>query len=367
MHNTPAYILGIATTVPDNVLTQAAYSASLATLLNLSEKEAALVSNLAQRSAIQRRHTVISDFLRPPAEWTFFQADTQDPLPSTQKRNELYKQLAPGLSIEVAQRVLVQAGTSAAAITHIIYISCTGLMAPGVEFYIATALSLSPWVQRYGINFMGCFGALRGLALASALASQNPSHRILVVCTELCSLHVQQPTTMDALIGNALFADGSAAMIVGCMPTVHERPLWEIVSSTAYIIKDSPQDMTWDVSNQGFVMRLSARVPKYIQQGIEYFANQVIADRFSYGDADWAVHPGGKAIIQAVEKACQLTPEQTESSWRVLADYGNMSSATMPFVLEDLCRKKRAPWTVGLAFGPGLSLEGIVLRTVYDE
>lgn len=251
-------------------------------------------------------------------------------------------------------------GGDPSKITHVISVSCTGMMAPGLEYFLIKELSLSPKVRRLGINFMGCYGAFSGLMAAQAIAQQSPQHRILLVCTELCSLNVQMDLSSDSILGNALFADGAAACIIGAEASTNY--LWEIVAQSSFLLENSQQYMAWDVAESGYAMKLSPKVPALIKRNILPFAHTLLNDRSRFEECQWAIHPGGKSIIQAVESACSLQPWQTDCSWQVMREYGNMSSPTVLFVLEKML-KKPSPWTIGLAFGPGLGIEGILLRS----
>jgi predicted naringenin-chalcone synthase len=281
------------------------------------------------------------------------------------ERNQAYKEAAPLLSLEAAKKALNDWGEPSSSITHIISISCTGVMAPGLEFLLMQALGLSPTINRLGINFMGCFGAFKGLSTARAFAAENPDHRILVVCTELCSLHLQTSLDSETLIGGSLFSDGASAIIVG-QPSSKEQFLWEIVKHHQMGVANSLNRMSWEASSKGYLMRLSHTVPVYIGRSVPEFA-QTLLQAIQPEECDWPIHPGGKSILQAIEKALKLTPDQTTASWATLANYGNMSSATFFFVLEALRQQeKKREWAAGLAFGPGLSVEGVLLRHAAD-
>lgn len=273
------------------------------------------------------------------------------------ERNALFKTYAPKLAAESARKAIEQWGGDPSEITHLISISCTGVMAPGIEAHLIKELDMRADIERLGINMMGCFGAFRGLMAAKALAEQSAAHRVLVVCTELCSLHLIGATEREQLLGNALFADGSAACLVGCTDG-----LFEIVTQKCRLIDDSLNEMTWETGDLSFVMRLTEQVPPLIRKEIISFTHELLGDR-SIDECDFAIHPGGKAILHGIEKACHLTKEQTFASWEILAEYGNMSSPTFLFVLERLhkSRSERKP-TVGFGFGPGLALEGILLQ-----
>ena len=234
------------------------------------------------------------------------------------------------------------------------------MIAPGIEFLLVERLGLSPYVERLGINFMGCFGAFKGLAIAKVLAQENPRHRILVVCTELCSLHFQADAKADTMVANSIFSDGAAAMIVG-VPS-HEEPLYEIHDQGSAALPDTLELMSWEGKDHGYEMRLGAAVPAHLEKNIASFAKRLTGHERPFESCGWAVHPGGKAILEAVEKGCGLRREQLTASWKILKEYGNMSSATFPFVLEEILQSPSKEWVVGLGFGPGLSFEGMLLK-----
>ncbi len=360
-----AAIFGIATALPDICLQAGDYIDFVTGLQNLDEKKHAIVKRMVERSEIKRRYSVVRDFVTPPEQWTFFDR-TNPNFCDTQKRNEFYKKEAPVLAARAARELLQQWQQPVTDITHIIVVSCTGVMAPGIEFLLLKELGLASNVQRLGINFMGCFGAFRALAVAQALALQSATNRILIVCVELCSLHIQSDMLLDTIIGNALFGDGAVAFLVGAQPRSVERPLFSIVRCASSMIECSLDAMTWDISNHGFVMRLSQEIPEFIRRKIHAFAQDLLPPGYEQEDVTWAIHPGGRAIVAAIEEACGLMRDQTSSTWHVMAEYGNMSSATIPFVLKHISeQKKQRPWTLGLGFGPGLSIEGILLNHVY--
>lgn len=358
-----SFILEIATALPKFNLEQKNFAKITSRLLNLGKEKTALINRFAKNSKIRNRYTVIQDFKKRPKDWEFFNPETPSLYPSTEKRNALYKKEAIELSLHSTRTLLKKWSGNPHKITHLIYVSCTGMMAPGVEFFLIRELGLSPSTQRIAINFMGCFGAFRALAVAKAIAEQDQSHLVLVVCTELCSLHVQSELKLDTIIGNSLFSDGSAALLVGCNPA--QRPLWEVVKCGSTIIENSEKAMTWDIGERGFVMRLSHEIPELIKNRISVFINALVDNKFLFSQADWPIHPGGKAIVEAIEKTFQLKSLQTKSSWHILKEFGNMSSATFPFVLEHLSQKKRKKWAIGLGFGPGLSMEGTILKTCH--
>lgn len=355
-------ILSVATAVPDHKLASDAYADFMISACGLNDVQSAQVKRLSSRTGIQNRHSVIQDFGKPREAWTFFDQNFPQTLSSTYTRNEVYMQEAPKLALQTATQAIECWGGLPTDITHVISVSCTGFMAPGIEFLLHDQLGMKPTVQRYGLNFMGCFGAFRGLAMADAFAQQSPKNRVLLVCTELCSLHIQTEFTINNIIGNALFADGSAAVIIGAQPRDGEKVLWEIEQCMFFALPNSQDVMTWKIGEHGFVMNLGPEVPIHIGGQIKSIAEQLVAGHTTLDQTAWLIHPGGKAIISAIEKACDINPEKTKASWDILANYGNMSSPTFLFVLERALAKQDQEWAVGLAFGPGLSVDGMLLH-----
>lgn len=360
-----AHILALSSSNPPLRFLQENVASTFAQSLLLTEPEQDKLKRIFCRSKIKSRHTVIADYDRERLEGDFFGQHFPQEIPSMAPRNDIYKEEAPKLALQSARKALERWGGKASEITHVISVSCTGLYAPGLEFQLIEPLGLSPTVERLGINFMGCFGAFKGLAVAKALAKENVKNRVLVVCTELCTLHFQADKQMDTFVGNALFADGSAAAIVGCQPREGEKALFEMIHQSSYALGETQELMTWEARDTGLVMRLSAKVPGYLGKHVEAFSRELLGKDLSFPECEWAIHPGGKAIVETIEAACQLVPEQTRAAWKVFEDFGNMSSATFLFILEEIKSKKQQyEWVVGLGFGPGLSMEGLLLKAV---
>jgi len=355
-------ILSLATAVPPYGLTQEQISDKLVDILSLEPEKAKLLKQIHQNSMIKTRYSVLQDFTKDRKEWNFWGAEFPKKIPGMASRNDVYKKEAPILALEACIQALEAWGGNLQDITHIISVSCTGMIAPGIEFDLMQRLELNPATQRLGINFMGCFGAFKGLSVAQAYAKENPQNRILLICTELCSLHFQIEPTPDNILANSLFSDGAAAAVIGAAPQPTETPLWTIRNSRSLGLEKTSDKMSWEAGDHGFVMQLSHTVPVLLGRQIGAFVDSLTGPHFSADHADWAIHPGGKSIIQAIERALHLKEGATQASWDTLANYGNMSSATFLFVLKRLFELRTAnPWAVGIGFGPGLSVEGILL------
>lgn len=355
-------ILAISTAVPTNSISQKEIANKIIDMCSLDPEKAGAIKTLYHNSGIRTRYSVIPDFIKTRKEWDFFGSEFPTIAPGMAQRNDLYKTEAPKLAYEAADKAIKTWGEDPASITHVISVSCTGMVAPGIEFGLMKDLKLNSSVQRFGINFMGCFGAFKGLAIALSFAKEDPKHRILLVCTELCSLHFQAEQTPDNILANALFSDGAAAIIVGADPKTTETSLREIHHGASLGLDNTLDKMQWEASDHGFKMKLSHRVPVLLGRQISSFVKSLTGHDSPWMDCDWAIHPGGKSIIQVIEKALNLEKHQTKASRETLANYGNMSSSTFLFVMDQLIRQKSShKWTIGIGFGPGLSFEGILL------
>lgn len=361
IHTKPtAAILSVATALPPYKNTQTSIAEKMAIISGLNPIETRWLKKLYSNSSIQYRHSVLENFIQEIKSWEIF--DYRNPL-TTGQRNAIYKKEAPQLAYKAAEKALNAWRGGRTSITHIIFISCTGVIAPGIQSYLQQALGLAPDINQTGLNMMGCFGAFKGLDLARAYAQQNAQHRVLVVCCELCTLHLQATHNPEHQVGNALFADGAAACIVG-IPQAHEPALYAIEQTASHCLAGTEDEMTWEVADTGFVMGLKD-IPSHVEKNIAAFAEKLLPAGVSIEECLWPVHPGGKQILCAVQKALSLNQNQLASSWHVLEQYGNMSSATFLFVLDHLRQQKKSlPIAIGVGFGPGLMLEGVLLRDI---
>jgi prepilin-type processing-associated H-X9-DG protein len=240
------------------------------------------------------------------------------------------------------------------------------MYAPGLDIDLIHSLGLRKDVQRTCINFMGCYAAFNAIKLADSFCKSAPDARVLVVCTELCSIHFQKDYTDDNLLANALFADGSASLLIEgqARSGLNLHPL-------AFYCDVSPEgekDMAWSVGNMGFEMKLSSYVPDVIRSGIRDLTSKLL-HRISAEMSDiryFAIHPGGKKILEVIEKELGLTREQNQDAYEVLRNYGNMSSPTVLFVINNICTRlngvDHGKKILSFAFGPGLTLESMVLE-----
>jgi alpha-pyrone synthase len=262
----------------------------------------------------------------------------------------LFAQAAPGLALSAIALLPRLDG-----ITHLIVASCTGFLAPGLDQVIARRLDLAADVERLSIGFMGCYAGVTALRSAAHIVRSQPQARVLVVAVELCTLHLQQSGDVEALLAMRQFADGAAAAIVSGSGSG-----LALGKGLSRVLEASAELITWVIGDTGFAMHLSGAVPARLAAALEgqELASAICRDGPAAGIKAWAVHPGGRSILDAVERGLDLPPAKLAASRGVLADCGNMSSATVLFVLEQLMRD-RPQSGVALAFGPGLALEGL--------
>jgi predicted naringenin-chalcone synthase len=272
-----------------------------------------------------------------------------------------YETEAPALATGAACAALRAAGLRAEEVTHVVTVSCTGFAAPGIDTRLIEALRLPPTTQRTHVGFMGCHGAINGLRVADSLVRADPEAVVLVCTVELSSLHFSYGWSPEMMVANALFADGAAAVVGRARRDGADG--WTVASFATLLIPGTSEDMSWRIGDHGFRMTLSARVPDLVRDAVGGWLEGWLGES-GLGIADiasWAVHPGGPRILGAVEAAAGLGRERTRVSRAVLADYGNMSSATVLFILERL-RSENAPRPcVALALGPGLVAEAVLV------
>jgi predicted naringenin-chalcone synthase len=253
-------------------------------------------------------------------------------------------------------------------ITHLITVSCTGMYAPGIDIEIVQQLGLSGSVKRTSVNFMGCYGAFNAMKLADSFCRADKDAVVLVVCVELCSIHVQQEFTLNNIISNALFADGAAAMVVQSRERASRGFVFDAFHCD--LLPQTEQEMAWTIGDFGFDMILTSYVPEAIRSGIAAVVNRLFAQiGTAFTESDYyAIHPGGLRILAACEQALSITTEDNRFSYEVLRDYGNMSSPTVLFVLKKLKESLKtddAGKTIfSCAFGPGLTLESMILTVL---
>lgn len=362
------YLHNISTTVPEGFYTQEFALDFLLKLQGDTLKKRNFLKRVYQKTGIYKRHTVINDYGKDPSEYTFFSKNqTLEPEPSTSKRNDLYIEESKRLSIKAVENLLEKLPSlDKNSITHIITVSCTGFSAPGVDFFIAKELELNPAVNRFHIGFMGCYGAFPALKLARNICLSEPDARVLVVNVEFCTLHFQKQFEPDFVVASALFSDGVSAALISAHPEDSEGNKIILHNFASQYISNSQDDMAWKIGDTGFTMKLSVYVPELIQKNIK----QIMSTLFSRTGVNqddiniWAIHPGGMPILKKVEKELKLPPDALDIPKEILKNFGNMSSATIMFVLQAILENDQAGKIFSVAFGPGLTIESGLLEKI---
>ncbi len=355
-----AYLNRIGTAVPANDVHQR-FNEFAVDLLS-DERIAALFQRVAGRSGISHRFSVLS--LDPEAALRSPQLDAnriyvRGRFPSTAERMRLFEATAPTLAARALDRLAVTPAERD-RISHVIVTSCTGLYAPGLDFHIIDHLGLRTSVERTMIGFMGCYAAMNALKLARHIVRSEPDSAVLVLNLELCTLHFQETEQLEQVLSFLIFSDGCAASLVSAEPTG-----LALDSFRAVVLPETRDLITWHVRDLGFDMMLSGRVPTELARALRECVEEIAGPDGAPGIDRWAVHPGGRSVLDAVQTGLNLAPARLAESRRVLDRFGNMSSATVMFVLQEILRSASPNQTgCAISFGPGLTAETFRFHTV---
>lgn len=334
------------------------------TVYALPPTEARTLRFMYSQSGIDQRYSVLADYSKPLHEWKFYpQSESLEPFPSIEQRMAVYNKQAPLLSVDAIRNCLSHRFLPQ-NITHLITVSCTGMSAPGLDLQVMELMDLKKTIFRTSINFMGCYAAIHALKLADAICRSDKAAQVLLVCTELCTLHFQKEATMDNMASSLLFGDGSAAALV-----MHDQAKAEGIFIEDFYSEINPKgkrDMAWELSSTGFLMTLSGYIPDLIEEDFAAIVDRALSKNAkTLNDiTHWCIHPGGKKILQAIHKSLDFTNGQLEPSYNVLKQYGNLSSSTILFVLKRMLEQKQPIKNLfGAAFGPGLTVETFTATT----
>ena len=364
-------LYGVGTAVPPFSIGQAAVCKFMSSVLesadqSLSAKPAGWMERLYAASGIENRCSVLPDYTKEnPEDFEFFPKNwALEPFPTTAARMKVYERWSVELAQRAAERALSQAKVPAGSVTHLIIASCTGFFAPGPDVLLIQKLGLRSDVKRCLLGFMGCYAGFNGMRLADEIVRGQPDAVVLQICVELCTLHFQKRRQLDFQVANSLFSDGAAAALYGATDG-QNGGLADVLGTHSRVSADSLEQMAWHIGDHGFEMRLDSRIPRTLKDNVPAFTEELLLRaRTSRGDvAGWAIHPGGRKIVEGIRDALGLDDDLVRSSFDVLRDYGNMSSATIFFVLEKELRRRRGP-VVAMGFGPGLTMEGAVLSAL---
>lgn len=399
-----ACITAIGTANPPHRTSQNQFADFYADVVGFGEAERRKLKAFYRYTRIRNRFSVLPDFSRRKGEFTFF-PNEEDPgeVPCISRRMELFQRHAGMLGLEASRRCLARAGgIDPGSIDHLITVSSTGMYAPGLDIDLIEGLGLRTGVGRTAINFMGCFAAINALRVADALCRGRPDERVLIVNVEMPSIHFRNETNQECLVSNALFGDGASAMLVeGSLPghgagrraghragkparhapdhaagwpgehaagQADRQPALALGAFHADLSLRGKDDMLWQIRRDGFAVRLSEYVPVIVKGDVRQVVDGLLAagglalDEIAY----FAFHPGGRAILEAIEAQVGISAHDNRFAYEVLRDCGNMSSCTLVFVLErilaSLTEADQGRKILGCAFGPGLTLEGLVLE-----
>jgi alpha-pyrone synthase len=317
-----------------------------------------LFKRMARMSAIEHRYSFVEPVTNGDAAWH----DREElyvagAFPTTARRMQAFEKFAPRLAEHALDR-LALSEEERRGVTHVIVTSCTGLYAPGLDFDIVRHLGLSASVERTMIGFMGCYAAINALKSAHYIVRAEPGARVLVLNLELCTLHLQETEDLEQLLSFLLFADGCSACLIGAEPKGLAMDSFLAVS-----LPETSGLITWKIRDGGFDMHLSGQVPAEIKRGLQGVSREVTRGREITDVELWAVHPGGRTVLDAVEHAMELPGEALRFSRGVLARFGNMSSATVMFVLADvLAQAESGQRGCAMSFGPGVTAETMLFH-----
>ncbi|KAG4168680.1 hypothetical protein ERO13_A12G039800v2 [Gossypium hirsutum] len=338
------------------------------------------LSRLCKTTTVKTRYVVMSEeILKQYPELAI------EGLPTVKQRLDICNDAVTEMAVEASRVCIKKWGRPISDLTHLVYVSSSEARLPGGDLYLAKGLGLSPETQRVMLYFMGCSGGAAGLRVAKDIAENNPGSRILLATSETTIIGFKPPSADRPydLVGAALFGDGAGAMIIGSDPVLSiERPLFELHTAIQNFLPDTEKTIDGKLTEEGISFKLARELPQIIEDNVESFCEKLMAtvgltDK-DYNKMFWAVHPGGPAILNRIEKRLDLFPEKLSASRRALMDYGNASSNTIVYVLEYMieeilkkqqqqkkeCQEEESEWGLILAFGPGVTFEGILARNL---
>ncbi len=366
-----SYLLNISTAVPEFQIGKKDLTRFYLQTYNPDEANhlTKKLNLLANKTKINTRYSCIPDYKGNEYE-LYINGNFK---PSAEKRMEVYKKKVLPLASKAIDKLLLQTTIQLRDFTHLITVSCTGLMAPGLEFMIAEQYGLEH-TEKSAVNFLGCYASLKALKQAHYIAQSNPNACILIVSVELCSLHFYPSDVNEDIVANLLFADGAATVIVCGNKNEHvkNKVVLQIDDVGSAFIPNTAGLMTWDITSSAFRMFLSSKVVGAIKENIHDAVTNFLGNEISQTDY-WAIHPGGVKIVEGVQEGLNLNESNVADSMSIMKQYGNMSSATILFILNSIFNKiKNAEQTeskkiFSCAFGPGLNIEMISLSSVYTS
>ncbi|CAN1137607.1 Chalcone synthase [Linum perenne] len=369
----PATVLAIGTATPTNCVYQSDYPDYYFRITNSDHMPDLKLKfkRMCEKSMIRKRYMhVTEELLKQNPNMCAYMS------PSLDARQDMVVVEVPKLGKEAAAKAIKEWGQPKSRITHLVFCTTSGVDMPGADYQLTKILGLRPSVKRFMMYQQGCFAGGTVLRLAKDLAENNKGARVLVVCSEITAVTFRGPSDahLDSLVGQALFGDGAAAMIIGSDPDPSEQPIFSLISAAQTILPDSEGAIDGHLREAGLTFHLLKDVPGLISKNIE----KSLVEAFEpIGISDWnslfwIAHPGGPAILDQVEQKLGLKPEKLRATREVLKEYGNMSSACVLFIMDEMRRTSAVKgmstagegleWGVLFGFGPGLTVETVVLH-----
>jgi len=354
---TVAYVNRIATAVPQHDVHEV-FCQFVQDNFEHDARKAALFRRMVQFAGIEHRYSCLGPSDLPDGgrnDSAPFYA--RGAFPATAARMRRFEQYAPELAQTAVDRLNL--GADRDRVTHLLITCCTGFSAPGLDLEIIERCRLRSSVERTMIGFMGCYAAINALKLSRHIVRSDPSARVLIINLELCTLHMKEHGNIEQMLSFLLFGDGCAACLVSAEPIGAALDRF-----CAVLVPDTRELIAWNIRDFGFDMILSGRVPSAIHDVLRGHSKEILDGAHARAIGLWAVHPGGRTVLDAVERAFGLAPAALTASREVLRRYGNMSSATVIFVIEKLLRSGlRGRTGCAMSFGPGLIAETMLFRT----
>lgn len=360
-------LIDIATALPPYKVAQSFAADELKKRMGGTSAISRMIDMAANQSGINQRFFVIPDGDEKSTEM-FFTKDGNYFSPDTKTRMIEYEKW----SVELAKKAVIDLGEKNkidfSLVDRLITISCTGFFAPGLDYELIKVFKISPTVKRTNIGFMGCAASLVGINSVWEAMKQNSNENILMVSVELCSLHLQTEPTRDNILANMIFADGAAAAFFSKRNILEKRKL-EIQFTESYLFEDSAKFMGWKIGNNGFEMMLSSELPKIILNSAAPRAKEILVNNGIELSQikHWALHPGGRAILDSLQNGLTLSDEQLKPSREILRNFGNLSSVSILFVLKNIIDNysfQKDDYCCAIAFGPGLTMELVLFKVV---
>jgi predicted naringenin-chalcone synthase len=359
-------LIHITTSLPPYKISQAKATEELKTRMAVRPAIGRLIDTAAQHSGIDTRYVVVPD-AQDGVSQKFYSTEAGAITPDTQTRMIAYEHWSKVLALDAVARMLEETGCAPSSVKRLITVSCTGFYAPGLDYYLIHEFHFPVSIQRTHIGFMGCAAALVGLTSVkeSLQAADNGNSTTLLVAVETCSLHLQTEPTRDNILANMIFADGCAAMLFSKAPEY--TPKLHLLSTHSHLFANSSEFMGWKIGNNGFEMMLSSELPRIILEEAVPVLHALMKHQGISAQSirHWVLHPGGRAILDALQAGLQLSDEDMVPSREVLRKYGNMSSPSILFVMKELLATREVQkdeYVCAVAFGPGLTMEVALLK-----